>query len=393
MANSPTIVAASLSDQDLKNSIDKLVQHVDEATKKMAQSMDSAVEQMKKKLGELGNVKIDFGGTSSGGGTKKVVNDQKSLEEQTKKTTQSAKEQSMTFDQLAQGLKQAVGVISNFNTLRQHIDPSKQDYAEYERALARIVEYNEKLRVSALGLATANEKAYSYNAKADVKNFFAVDERLKQLNQYYAEEEKLSKRASERRVAAQEKETAAQKKMIDEQYRLAYSRANKIPTDQYDLVQAKLERLQALLRDMRERGLLNPSQIASTEAEIRRLQQILSSSVHEQQQLTQGSQKYTEEVRRQAQAIRESVEWKEKGYAMVGDRVYYDSERSTLPAKDRLSLEEQILNTQKEQEVEAIRRASAERQEASEKAAAEQEEVSSESSDDSENTNNNSNNN
>ena len=58
---------------------------------------------------------------------------------------------------------------------------------------------------------------------------------------------------------------------------------------------------------------------------------------------------------------------------MIGDRVYYDPERSVAPAKNRLSLEEQILNVQKEEEVAAIRAASAQRQEAAEKAATEQE--------------------
>jgi peptidoglycan hydrolase CwlO-like protein len=88
---------------------------------------------------------------------------------------------------------------------------------------------------------------------------------------------------------------------------------------------------------------------------------------------TQSAHQYTEEIRKQAQAIRESQQWKEKGYAMIGDRVYYDPERSVAPAKNRLSLEEQILNVQKEEEVAAIRAANAQRQEAAEKAATEQE--------------------
>lgn len=195
MANiSPTIVAAALSDQDLKNSIDKLVNYVDKKTMEMAQNFDAGVELMKESLKKLGNVKIDFGGTSSGGGTKKAIDDQKSLEEQTKKTTQAVKEQNLTLDQQSSAQKNAVN----------------------------------------------------------------------------------------------------------------------------------------------------------------------------------SAKKYSEEVIKQAQAIREMKQFQEKGYAMVGDRVYYDPSRSVAPLKNRLSLEEQILRTQKEEEIETIRRISAEKQEAIEKAAAAQ---------------------
>ena len=110
--------------------------------------------------------------------------------------------------------------------------------------------------------------------------------------------------------------------------------------------------------------------IVGAHREIYQTQQQVASST---QQTAQSAHQYTEEIRRQAQAIRETQQWKEKGYAMVGDRVYHDPERSVAPAKNRLSLEEQILNTQKEEEVAAIRAANAQRQEAAEKAAIEQE--------------------
>ena len=62
--NNPTVIAASLNDQELKSAINKLVQHVDEGTKKMAASMDSAVDRMKKALNGLGNIKMDGGASS-----------------------------------------------------------------------------------------------------------------------------------------------------------------------------------------------------------------------------------------------------------------------------------------------------------------------------------------
>jgi len=297
MANNPTIVAASLSDQDLKNSIDKLVQHVDEATKKMASSMDSAVEQMKRKLGELGNVKIDFGSSSSGGGTKKVENDQKSLEEQVKRTTQTAKEQSMTFDQLAEGLKSALGVVRDFNTKRENMLPSRQDYLEYERALTRIVEYNERLKSSALSLAAANERGFSFNGKAFTKDFDEVDARLKRLNDFYKNWEKESNRTFKKDFVA----------------------AMSLPTSNIDEITQKLIRLKMIVEVMNKNGLLDEKQVAAANSEISSLLSKLENQVQLQRSINsderngiadiqkkeEAERQYSDEVKNAAQMLRE----------------------------------------------------------------------------------------
>ena len=70
--NSPTIVAASLSDDQLKKSIDSLVSYVDEAMKKMVKSTNKAVGEMEAKLKSLGNLKIDSGGSADGGASKRA---------------------------------------------------------------------------------------------------------------------------------------------------------------------------------------------------------------------------------------------------------------------------------------------------------------------------------
>ena len=70
--NSPTIVSASLSDEQLRKSIDSLVSHVDESMKKMVQSTNNAVGQMEAKLKSLGNLKIDSGGSADGGASKRA---------------------------------------------------------------------------------------------------------------------------------------------------------------------------------------------------------------------------------------------------------------------------------------------------------------------------------
>lgn len=99
--NSPTIVAASLSDDQLKKSIDSLVTHVDEAMKKMVQSTNNAVGEMEAKLKSLGNVRINSGGTADGGSSRRTS--------AVEKETKARKELNMTLDQQAAALEKASG--------------------------------------------------------------------------------------------------------------------------------------------------------------------------------------------------------------------------------------------------------------------------------------------
>ena len=65
--------------------------------------------------------------------------------------------------------------------------------------------------------------------------------------------------------------------------------------------------------------------------------------------LTQTTQRYTEEVLKQAQAIRENKQFQEQGFVLIGDKNFYDPEKSLMPKKAIKSLEEQILTSQMEQ--------------------------------------------
>lgn len=99
--NSPTLVMASLSDDQLKKSIVSLVTHVDEAMKKMVQSTNNAVGEMEAKLKSLGNVRINSGGANDGGSSRRTS----SVEKETK----ARKELVMTLDQQAAALDKASG--------------------------------------------------------------------------------------------------------------------------------------------------------------------------------------------------------------------------------------------------------------------------------------------
>ena len=81
----------------------------------------------------------------------------------------------------------------------------------------------------------------------------------------------------------------------------------------------------------------------------------------------QSEKKYTDEVLRQAAAIRSSKEWQERGHVVIGDVNYYDKERANVSKRDKqllLSLEEQIVQAQQKEAQEALVAAEAKRQQA-----------------------------
>ena len=116
--NSPTIVAASLSDDQLKKSIDSLVSYVDKAMGKMVQSTNNAVGEMEAKLKSLGNVRIDSGGSADGGSSRRTS--------AVEKETKARKELNMTLDQQAAALEKASGKRKGieYTTIPSDIDKS-----------------------------------------------------------------------------------------------------------------------------------------------------------------------------------------------------------------------------------------------------------------------------
>ena len=68
----PTIVSASLDDKELKQSIANLVANVKRGLHTMLTDTNSTVDAMEKKLKSLGNLKIDSGGSSDGGASKRA---------------------------------------------------------------------------------------------------------------------------------------------------------------------------------------------------------------------------------------------------------------------------------------------------------------------------------
>jgi len=244
MANNPTVVIGSLNDEELKKSIDKLVNHVDQQLNYMVSSTKVAVMSMNKSLKSLGDTKIDFGGSADGGASKRAKA-QNAETAALEKSNQAAKEKIMTLDQ----------------------------------------------------------------------------------------------------------EQSVIQKTIDAQNKLFYARTMKIPTDQHDMQIAKLERIQAMLERYRRSEMsFSPSQVSGLEKEERTLLHLLGQVNTAQQQTTQSAQRYTEEIRKQAQAIRESKQWKETGtYSyQIGDATYYVSKKQGEIEAQLVRHKEQQVNYQKD---------------------------------------------
>lgn len=129
--NSPTIVAASLSDEQLKKSIDSLVTHVDEAMKKMVQSTNNAVGEMEAKLKSLGNLKIDSGGSADGGTGRRT--------QQHEKLTKAVNDASDAVTKETQKLQDLQQSLSGASDREQNFVSQK------ERAANTIAQENELL--------------------------------------------------------------------------------------------------------------------------------------------------------------------------------------------------------------------------------------------------------
>lgn len=194
--NSPTIVAASLSDDQLKKSIDSLVTHVDEAMKKMVQSTNNAVGEMEAKLKSLGNLKIDSNGSADGGASKRAKA-QNADTVAIKESTQAYKEKSMTLDQQASAINTAVQSEKKYTdeVLRQAAAiRSSKEWQEKGHVVVGDVNYYDKERANV--------------SKRDKQLLLSLEEQIVQAQQKEAQEALVA--AEAKRQQAQAAKEAAQ---------------------------------------------------------------------------------------------------------------------------------------------------------------------------------------
>ena len=356
MAN-PTLIVASLDDSQLQQSINNLVARVKSATNTMTTDFDSAVDHINAKLKELGT-----GSTASakgGGSANTTKQSTQAVEENTNAIKRNAQavsaaaaaasqqaatadkqikknqEVSMSFDQMAKAQQQAVAPKSARESYLAFMKGYKEQARQLEPLIsqaqrmmdAAVAKHSESIRYLTQRLGEAKQKLNELNSlRSQVSNY---------------EGSGLNMRSTQGKKLDTQIEQQLQKiKELEEQ----------ISRKSSEMVSPELaQRLEALRA--------KHSHLSEMMKEV---------AVTSQQQLNTESKK-TAEIEKQAKAIRESKDWNTKGSVLVNDRVYYNPEK----VKGVKSLEEQILQTIKDQEIAEIRKASA----AQSAAAAQQTEV------------------
>lgn len=302
--NDNVVIIGSLNDQELKNSIDALVKHVEAGTQKMATNFDNTIEGMKKKLQSLGNISIDMGGAYDGGSyrrTKKIQDE-----------AQGVRSLTISYDQLAIATKRAMQPKSaqdSFYTFlqsyREHAAalarelkqmPSAsldRQFAEYQRFESEIVRVQERIRElrSHLNEVGKNPNASRFEVKAITDEIGLLENKIRQLTS--------ERIANTRRIANEDNMALSQKKAL------------------YD------NTLQ-IIREM-------------TTVEKQGTTAILS-QVDAQEQLNR-------KVQRQAEIIRQRMAESGNQFATWGSAVIYDPSIK----KDHASIEEQLTKAHKDQ--------------------------------------------
>ena len=132
--NDATVIVGKLSDKELQDSINKLVAHVETASKKMADSFDAQIQRMKQSLNGLGNVNINFGGSKSAGEDRVTT--------RLKRVDQQAKETTVTFDKLAEATQKAT------NPARDSYYAMFKGYKEQAQLLQQLINSWESLALN-----------------------------------------------------------------------------------------------------------------------------------------------------------------------------------------------------------------------------------------------------
>ena len=401
---SATIIAASLDSDALEKSINKLVETVASKTKAMADNFTSEIARMEQAVRNLGNIKVNSSSSADGGSSRRTST--------LKKEEEQARNVVAGYDAIAAANSRAAQSASAFIQnereqlrMRQHeiearLKEIQSKYGNVEvRAIVRddgtfgraidnikqkIQEARQKLQevppTSALGRQFSQElqnarieynellkSRKAFESQSQVASLTAEyqqnNQKIKELASAYAHattEQKQLESSVNSGAAAIEKYGNSADRAYQKMMKLSFDRAINIPTKDTDLAAAKLERLQAILADHRFLGALSPSQIARARKEVDNLEQALNTVTTKQEHTIQPARQYTEEIRRQAQAIRESVQWQEKGYAVVNGVNIYNLEKDTTPLKSRISLEEQLLQLHKSEESSMMQQATGE---------------------------------
>lgn len=193
----PTVVVGSLNDEEIKKTIDSLVEHVNKGMEKIVSNTNSAVDNMKNKLRELGSFKVDSSGTADGGSTRRT----KSMQAEQK----VVQDLEMSYDKLLGALQYAQRQTTMYAS-KNPWSLSTEDLEKYEDAMRRVAEYEKQLASMQgnLALQRIQKSQFTPDMKEYTESLTRPSDELKKMSAYYRELEKST-----------EKQTQNQSRVVD----------------------------------------------------------------------------------------------------------------------------------------------------------------------------------
>lgn len=289
-----TIIAASLNSDELKKSIDSLVNYVKTGMGQIKSSVDSAVEGMQKSF----NFKMD-----SSGGTSRVAKQQREV-------TQAVKETEVAYDQLAQAQQKATAPKS----ARDSYLAFMQGYKQQAQQIQQQINSWESLLL-----------------QRQIGRIKEIDAQIARINQRVKEAELTSSPNRGQIIAdARAKADAEIAQLRQLQQQLNNNPLMGQDTSYLDKLREKYDNVLGILRD-----------IGSTSRQNEQAQQ---QQIQNAKQYSDEERKRAEEIKRQAEEIRKSKSFQEKGFYTytIGDTDYI------IHAKSKVSIEEQLLRVKQD---------------------------------------------
>ncbi len=335
MANEgSTIILANLNTEELEKSIKKVVDAVENGSKEMAKKFDTSINAMIESMKKLSSLSNDVSTHTEKSTSSRV------------KESKAVNETATSYDDLAKAVKKVIdsndGIKKAFSheELQSYIALLRNIHSEYRnmamngtsttitqekmqgwmQSLEQVIaKYKEILT----NIDYVNNRQGTISTKQWMQDFSSQDERLKQLNNWYKELEKedqkrISNIESEKKAREQMAEAArkAELRYQDAVMKTQFMRTMKMPTDNLEQMQKKVERLKIELASLQDVGLLSPAQIVRAEQEIGKLNSQIAQIATTTQQNTQAQQQYgrtAQEVQEaHARGVQQQIQWQEE---------------------------------------------------------------------------------
>lgn len=335
MATNPTVIVGHLNNEELQKSIDALVANVGKGMQNILKSTNTTVEAMEAKLKSLGGIKIDGGGSANGGSSKKAVDDINSVIAAQDKQIKKSQEVKMSYDQMQAALEKATRLPSEMR-MPDMAKSARDSYAAFMQ-----------------GYKAQGETIARQIKDAEAALDKAVENRVNELNAKLANA----------KAKVNELNAELAKQRMNAEKTGNYSTYNAGITRTTQAIEYQMKHIAELQKKISEVSPNMFTQQVQSINELRKEQEKIANVMKEEvvtrqhsanttQQQAIAEQKVTDEIHRQADEIRKSQQWKEKGFVTVNGRDIYNLEGTDTPRKNRISLEKQLLALQQQQKSE-----------------------------------------